>query len=71
MVCLGLEPGAAGWKVQTNPLSYGGTPTRDFGCLITHQCVTNLINALPMITLESFLVSTTLRRIMIIECFIR
>ena len=27
MVCLGLEPGAAGWKVQTNPLSYGSTPT--------------------------------------------
>ena len=26
MVCLGLEPGADGWKVQTNPLSYGGTP---------------------------------------------
>ena len=26
MVCLGLEPGAAGWKTQTNPLSYGGTP---------------------------------------------
>ena len=26
MVCLGLEPGAARWKVQTNPLSYGGTP---------------------------------------------
>ena len=26
MVCLGLEPGAAGWKVQTNPLSYGGNP---------------------------------------------
>ena len=26
MVCLGLEPGAAGWKVQTNPQSYGGTP---------------------------------------------
>ena len=25
MVCLGVEPGAAGWKVQTNPLSYGGT----------------------------------------------
>ena len=24
MVCLGLKPGAAGWKVQTNPLSYGG-----------------------------------------------
>ena len=26
MVCLGLEPGAAGWKAQTNPLSYSGTP---------------------------------------------
>ena len=26
MVCLGLEPGAAGWKAQTNPQSYGGTP---------------------------------------------
>ena len=25
MVCSGLEPGAAGWKTQTNPLSYGGT----------------------------------------------
>ena len=26
MVCLGLEPGVAGWKAQTNPLSYSGTP---------------------------------------------
>ena len=26
IVCLGLELGAAGWKAQTNPLSYGGTP---------------------------------------------
>ena len=26
MVCLGLEPGVAEWKAQTNPLSYGGTP---------------------------------------------
>ena len=25
MLCSGLEPGAAGWKMQTNPLSYGGT----------------------------------------------
>ena len=30
MVCLGIEPGAAGWKAQTNPLSYGGTPNRFF-----------------------------------------
>ena len=27
MVCLGLEPGAAGWKAQMNPLSYGDTST--------------------------------------------
>ena len=26
MACLGVEAGAAGWMVQTNPLSYGGTP---------------------------------------------
>ena len=26
MACLGLEPRAAGWQAQTNPLSYGGTP---------------------------------------------
>ena len=26
MVYLGFEPGAAGWKAQMNPLSYGGTP---------------------------------------------
>ena len=26
-MCVGLDPGAAGWWVQTNPLSYGGTPT--------------------------------------------
>ena len=30
MVCFGLEPSAAGWKVQTNPLSYGGTPKQHF-----------------------------------------
>ena len=26
MVCLRFEPRAAGWKAQTNPLSFGGTP---------------------------------------------
>ena len=30
MVCLGIEPGAAGWKARTNPLSYGGTPILAF-----------------------------------------
>ena len=28
MVCLGGEPGIAGWKAQTNLLSYGGTFTQ-------------------------------------------
>ena len=31
MVGMVVEPGAAGWKVQTNPLSYGGPPF--IGCL--------------------------------------
>ena len=26
MVCLGVEPGVAGWEAQTNPLIYGGNP---------------------------------------------
>ena len=26
MACLGFEPGVAGWKAKTNPLSYDGTP---------------------------------------------
>ena len=30
MVCLGFKPGAAGWKVQMNPLSYGVTPLQSF-----------------------------------------
>ena len=30
-MCFGLEPGAAGLKLQTNPLSYGGTPYRHLG----------------------------------------
>ena len=29
MVCLGLEPGAAEWKAQTNLLSYGSSPIFD------------------------------------------
>ena len=31
MACLGVEPRVAGWKAQTNPLSYGGTP---FICIL-------------------------------------
>ena len=30
MVCLGLEPRVGGWKAQTNPMSYGSTPTVNF-----------------------------------------
>ena len=34
MVCLGLEPGAAGWKAQTNPLSYGGIKALNCSTLV-------------------------------------
>ena len=32
MRCLGFEPVVAGWKVQTNPLSYVGIPSHHFSC---------------------------------------
>ena len=32
MVYLGFKPGAAGLKVQMNPLSYGGTPWIKYIC---------------------------------------
>ena len=44
MVCLGLEPGAAGWKAQTNPQNYDRTPKK---YLNFHQLVIfrqNLVN---------------------------
>ena len=34
---LGLEPGAAGWKAQTNPQRYDGTPQAKFFGTI-HRC---------------------------------
>ena len=37
MVCLGFEPGAAGWKAQMDPLSYGGTPQN---CLLPDSLLT-------------------------------
>ena len=37
VVCLGFEPGAAGWKARTNPLSYGGTPSSKFKCCFHQQ----------------------------------
>ena len=47
MVCLGLEPRAAGWKALTNPLSYKGTPYPDVNLpcslfLTTIQCTLTL-----------------------------
>ena len=38
MVCLGLEPGVAGLKAQTNPLSYSGTQD------ITHSLLNERLN---------------------------
>ena len=45
MVCLGLEPRAARWKVQTNPLSYGGTPHGKF-------FATNVLSKLAQIIVD-------------------
>ena len=38
MECLGVEPGAAWWKAQTNPLSYGGTPLKK-RCCFWYLCI--------------------------------
>ena len=39
MVYLGLEPRVAGWKVQTNPLSYDGTPLYSKLAWVTRRCL--------------------------------
>ena len=50
MVCLEFEPGASGWKAQTNPPSYGGTPWPLYliGCkYLLHICVGNVLAMIP------------------------
>ena len=42
MVCLGFEPGAEGWKAQTNPLSYGGLPLLNFLCSLIFEAAVPL-----------------------------
>ena len=39
MVCLGLEPRAAGWKAQTKPRSYGGHPV----VTLLHSVISTLV----------------------------
>ena len=51
MVCLGLEPGAVGWKAQTNPLSYSGGKKQNFVIFIgadfkSHSNVWNSIKGI-------------------------
>ena len=46
MVCLGFKPRAAGWKAQTNPLSYGGTPNKQ---MLSFQ---NIINDVCSIEID-------------------
>ena len=41
MVCLGFKPGAAEWKEQTNPLSYGGIPY--YHTFICDLCCSNFM----------------------------
>ena len=45
MLCLRFEPCSAGWKAQTNPLSYGGTHSK----CITSPFTWTLINVFPAI----------------------
>ena len=43
MVCLGVKPGAARWKVQTNPPSYGGTPN-PIHCVKVNQIISTTVS---------------------------
>ena len=48
MVCFGFEPGAAEWKVQMNPLSYGGNPpphNSEFNSLLQYSYIFHFKNA--------------------------
>ena len=56
MMCLGLEAVAAGWKAQTNPLSYGGTPKFFNGDTLSHLPPHSLSLPLsPSLSLSLFL----------------
>ena len=50
---MGLEPRVAGWKTQTNPLSYCGTPIVKVCFVVRHidMCVNSNCEALPIIIL--------------------
>ena len=57
MVCLGFEPGAAGWKARTNPLSFGGTPRFVYFYLIMKaECSAKTIKYIlvPLVQSNSF-----------------
>ena len=54
MVCLGFEPGAAGWKARTNPLSYGGTPSF-LNCLSFRPTMLFILFCYGEITLISYI----------------
>ena len=44
MESLGFEPGAAGWKVQKKPRSYGGHPKN----ILTYLLKLNMISTLDI-----------------------
>ena len=54
MASLGLKPGAAGWLVQTNPLSYGGTPIVSMLQLDSYENQTQIVVALDHLTSGTF-----------------
>ena len=68
MVCMELEPGAAGLNAQTNPLSYGGTPK----VLLTTQkyfTIAQIGCTIVVFTLASFFCCILARSIGYEECF--
>ena len=50
MAYLGVEAGAAGWKAQTNPLSYGGTT---WACSYHVEQIENILNIILQLIANS------------------
>ena len=68
MVCLELEPGAAGWKAQLNPLNYGGTQTKVWQQILDRTkvrfkiCFFRHLLSFAFLSIRAFMLSRWTRR---------
>ena len=70
MVCLGFEPRAAGWQVQTKPRSYGGHPRVLYFSIVFMTSGPDEIEAYPscLFINETKLTTTATKNILVRAC---